>query len=92
MTRDFLRNTRSWWLKMTAPVEVKELRRYLAEQCLEDHSVVEPRINVQYVESMISGDSLDEAVLPTQENIEYNDLVSYENQFPFLLWHLPDPG
>lgn len=64
--------------------EVKELRRYLAEQCLEDHSVVEPRINVQYVESMISGDSLDEAVLPTQENTEYNDLVSYENQFRFF--------
>ena len=36
------------------------------------------------MESMISGDSLDEAVLPTHENTEYNDLVSYENQFRFF--------
>ena len=60
------------------------LRRYLAEQCLADNSTVEPRINVKYVESMISGDELKDAVLPTEENTSYNDLVAYENQFRFF--------
>ena len=60
------------------------LRRYLAEQCLEDGSTVEPRINVKYVESMISGSNLKDAVLPTDENTNYNELVAYENQFRFF--------
>lgn len=62
----------------------RALRRYLAEQCLEDESVVEPRINVNYVESLISGDNIGSAVMPTEENTEYNSLICYENQFRFF--------
>lgn len=60
------------------------LRRYLAEQCLEDESTVEPRINTNYVETMVSASQLKGAVLPTAENVEYDTLVSYENQYRFF--------
>ena len=60
------------------------LRRYLAEQCIANESTIEPRINVNYVESLIAGSSLREAKLPSEENISYNSLVAYENQFRFF--------
>ena len=61
-----------------------ELRKLLAAKALEDESTVEPRINVSYVETIISGDDLADAVLPTEENTEYNSLVNYENQYRFF--------
>jgi uncharacterized repeat protein (TIGR02543 family) len=60
------------------------LRRYLAEKCLENKSTVEPRININYTETVISGDDLNGAVLPTADNYSYNSLVSYENQYRFF--------
>ncbi len=60
------------------------LRRYLAEQCQKNNSTIEPRINVNYNEVLINGDELENAVLPTEENTDYNSLVSYENQYRFF--------
>ena len=59
------------------------LRRYLAEHATEA-DVVKPRINTGYVETMISGSALADAVLPTAENTICNELVAYENQFRFF--------
>lgn len=60
------------------------LRRYLAEQAQAMKSVVEPRINVNYAETLIAGSSLADAVLPTEENTKFNELTVYENQFRFF--------
>jgi uncharacterized repeat protein (TIGR02543 family) len=60
------------------------LRRYLAEKCLENDSTIEPRINTNYVETIIAGSSLAGIVEPTEENTEYNELVSYENRYRFF--------
>jgi uncharacterized repeat protein (TIGR02543 family) len=60
------------------------LRRYLAEQCLEDNSVVEPRINIRYDEQLISGSQLGGILLPTEDNTKYNALYCYENQYRFF--------
>ncbi|MCD8132248.1 MAG: InlB B-repeat-containing protein, partial [Clostridiales bacterium] len=61
-----------------------ELRRYLAEQALENETTIIPRINTSYVETTISGTDLATAELPTEENTTFNSLVSYENQFRFV--------
>ncbi|MCD8365699.1 MAG: InlB B-repeat-containing protein, partial [Clostridiales bacterium] len=61
-----------------------ELRRYLAEQALENETTITPRINTSYVETTISGTDLATAELPTEENTTFNSLVSYENQFRFV--------
>ncbi len=59
------------------------LRRMLAEK--QDGLVeIEPRINVKYNETMISGDAVGNSVVPTKDNTTYNDLVSYESQFRFF--------
>lgn len=63
---------------------VVELRRYLAEKCLKDNSTTEARINTAYVEEVIEGKDLPNAVLPTEENVTFNSLVNYENQFRFI--------
>lgn len=57
------------------------LRRMLANKKLVE---VEPRINVKYNETMISGDAVGNSAVPTEANTTYNDLVSYENQFRFF--------
>lgn len=62
---------------------VTELRRYLASH-VTDADVVEPRVNVDYTETLISGNQITEATLPTAENQNFNDLVAYENQFRFF--------
>ena len=60
------------------------LRRYLADQCLKNDTTVEPRINTDYAETMVSASQLEGAVLPAEENTVYNSLVSYENQYRFF--------
>ena len=60
-----------------------ELRKLLAQMALEDNSTALPRVNVYYVESLISGSDLQNAALPTAANTSYNSLVAYENQYRF---------
>ena len=60
------------------------LRRYLAEQCLKNPTTIDARINTNYDETLVSTNSLKDAVLPTKDNTQYNSLVSYENQFRFF--------
>ncbi len=64
--------------------EATALRRYLAEKCLENKTTLDPQICTAYTETLISGDSLTDAVLPTEENTTMNPLVAYENQFRFV--------
>ncbi len=59
------------------------LRRYLAEHA-SDADKIEPRVNTSYLETSIAGSELQDAVLPTEETTEYNDLVNYENQFRYF--------
>jgi uncharacterized repeat protein (TIGR02543 family) len=61
-----------------------ELRKALAQAALKANSTVEPRINFTYVETLISGDEVGTATLPTKENYNYSSLVSYENLFRFF--------
>lgn len=63
---------------------VPALRRLLAEKALEDKTTVEPRINVTYNETMLSGDNVGKTPVPTAKNVEYSSLVSYENQYRFF--------
>ena len=61
-----------------------ELRKLLAAKALEDGSTVEPMIATRYVETLISGDDVATAVLPTAESVTYNLLVAAENQYRFI--------
>lgn len=61
-----------------------ELRKILAEKALEDGSTVEPMIAVNYAETMLSGDEVADAVLPTEDNTEMSELVGVENSFRFI--------
>ena len=61
-----------------------ELRQLLAKKALEQNTLVEPRINVNYVETLISGDEVATATLPTEESTIYNSLVNKENQYRFF--------
>ena len=73
--------------KLTDETEIAaaelELRKLLAAKALEDKTTVEPQINVDYVETMIAGDQLADAVMPTEENSTFHKLIADENQFRF---------
>lgn len=61
-----------------------ELRKLLAAKAIEDGSTVDPMIATEYVETLLSGDDVATATLPTEDDIEYNSLVSEENQYRFI--------
>lgn len=60
-----------------------ELRKLLAAKAVEENSVAEPMISANYVETLISGDEVATATLPTEENTHINSLVGTENQYRF---------
>ena len=60
------------------------LRRVLAEKAQEDNTTVEPLIAPSYVETMLSGDNVGEATVPTEENTHFSELVAAENQYRFI--------
>ena len=41
-------------------------------------------IAVNYAETMLSGDEVADAVLPTEDNTEMSELVGVENSFRFI--------
>ena len=60
-----------------------QLRKLLAAKALEDNSIAKPMMSANYVETLISGDEVATAVLPTAENTQVNQLVGQENQYRF---------
>ncbi|WP_158539833.1 InlB B-repeat-containing protein [Gordonibacter sp. 28C] len=60
-----------------------ELRKLLASKAKEDNSIAKPMMSANYAETMISSDQVADAVLPTEENTEINELVGAENQYRF---------
>ena len=60
-----------------------QLRRLLAQKALEDNSIAKPMISSAYAETMISGDEVATATLPTEENTHISSLVGAENQYRF---------
>ncbi len=60
-----------------------QLRRLLAEKALEDNSIAKPMISSTYAETLISGDEVTTATLPTEANTSISALVGVENQFRF---------
>jgi uncharacterized repeat protein (TIGR02543 family) len=59
------------------------LRRLLAEKAVEDGSIAKPMISSAYAETLISGDEVASAVLPTESNTHISSLVAAENQYRF---------
>lgn len=60
-----------------------QLRRLLAQKALEDNSIAKPMISSTYAETMISGDEVATATLPTEANTAISVLVGVENQYRF---------
>ncbi len=61
------------------------IRRWLANYALEHDTTIDPRICVDYNETLIYGDDINAGVtLPTAENTVFNRLVSFENQYRFV--------
>lgn len=60
-----------------------ELRKLLAQKALEEESYATPMISANYVETLVSGDEVADAVLPTEDNTTINSLVGAENQYRF---------